>query len=745
MNRVTLPKPKRSSGGAQSPPSTPRVDRASRLQRIVLTLGVALTFAIGNAWAQTAVKVPKPEEKDKAQRAVAKEQEKKAQHTSVIEFRGQTVFSEKELRSELKEQITTIDDYGLTAARGDDAAFFLELFYRKHGYAKVSVRYTIESGDHLRLDVNEGPLVTLGLVNFVGNQHQPADVLFEYAVGPTRERYSKLQKKLPFVSADVEEGADLVRRLYVSLGFLDAKVESPIYHYAEDGSHVDATIPITEGRQYFFGNIAFTGQMIYDSQTLQGQMVDLVEQPYTDGRVSDIPRRLQTYYRARGYYEVKVDATGNPPTAINGHVPVVVSITPGPLYHFDGVTVKGLERLQHSYLERRFSKFTGKTYSPELVDERFRELMKTGLFNVLQIKPTPVGGNALRLDISAEEAKSKEFGFSLGYGSYTGAIVGASYRDRDLFGYGRPLSTLAEWSERGYKWEILWEDPYFFDTDFGFKAKLSALTFDFDGYTKFETGIRLDLTRKITKYYEVGLVLSARHVDVTSADIDPQFLGRTSYFVTSIGLTQTLDLRDSKVNPSRGFVFDSTVDLATTALGSNIDFIRSTARFTYFIPFGSAPQLGKADRRTLLALGARAGIIHSLNGDETTAAIPIDERFFNGGSTTVRSFAERDLGPHNRGNSIGGEFFSVFNAEYTFPLYGELQGAVFFDAGNLLPSATDPFSNVTAGFDDMRYAVGLGLRYKLPIGPIRVDYGYNPDRRAGEAVGAFHFSFGFAF
>lgn len=700
---------------------------------------------IGNASGQTAVKVPKPEEKDKAQRAVAKQQEKKAQRTSVIEFRGQTAFSDKELRSELKEQITTIDDFGLTAARGDDAAFFLELFYRKHGYAKVSVRYTIESGDHLRLDINEGPLVTLGLVNFVGNQHQPADALFEYAVGPTRERYSKLQKKLPFVSADVEEGADLVHRLYVSLGYLDAKVEKPIYHYAEDGSQVDATIPITEGRQYFFGNITFTGQTIYDSQTLQSQMVDLVEQPYTDGRVSDIPRRLQTYYRTRGYYEVKVDATGNPPAAVDDHVPVVVSITPGPLYHFDGVTVKGLQRLRPSYLERRFSKFTGQTYSPEKVDERFRELMRTGLFNVLQIKPTPVGDNALRLDISAEEAKSKEFGFSLGYGSYTGAIVGASYRDRNLFGYGRPLSTLAEWSERGYKWEILWEDPYFFDTDFGFKAKLSALTFDFDGYTKFETGLRLDFTRKITKQYEVGLVLSARHVDVTSADIDPQFLGRTSYFVTSIGLTQTLDLRDSKVNPSRGFVLDSTVDFATSALGSQIDFIRSTARFTYFLPLGAPPQPGKVDRRTLLALGARAGIIHSLSGDDTTAAIPIDERFFNGGSATVRSFAERDLGPHNRGNSIGGEFFSIFNVEYTFPVYGELQGAVFVDAGNLLPSSSDPFASVTAGFDDMRYAVGLGLRYKLPIGPVRLDYGYNPDRRDGEDVGAFHFSFGFAF
>lgn len=710
-----------------------------------LIVSLSIVCMTSTSLAQTAVNVPRPEEKDRAERKVEKAQEKKAQRTSVIEFHGQTAFDEKELRSQLKEQITTIDDYGLTAARGDDAAFFLELFYRKHGYAKVSVRYTIESGNRLRLDIDEGPLVTLGMVNFVGNQNQPAEFLFDYAVGPTRERYSNLQKKLPFVVADVEEGADLVHRLYIANGYLDAKVDKPIYHYAKNEPRVDATIPITEGRQYSFGAVRFSGETIYGSGTLRDQLLDLLEQPYTDGRVSDIPRRLQTYYRSRGYYEVKVDAIGNPAASENGRVPVVVSVHPGRLYHFDGVKVTGLQRLRPSYLTRRFSKFSGQIYSPELVDEKFRELMKSGLFTVLQIKPTPIGGGALRLDISAEEAKSKEFGFAVGYGSYAGPIVGASYRDRNLFGYGRPITTSAEWTGRGYKWEILWEDPYFFDTEFGFKAKLSALTFDFDGYAKFDTGLRLDLTRKLSKQYEVGLVFSTRHVDVTSADIDPLLLGDTSYFVTSIGLTQTLDLRDSKVNPSRGLVIDNTFDFATGALGSDIDFIRSTGRITYFLPIGKEPTPGQIDRRTLLALGARAGIIHPLDGDGTIAEIPIDERFFNGGANTVRSFAERDLGPQDNDHSIGGEFFTVFNVEYTFPVYGELLGAVFFDAGNLLPNSNDPFARITAGLDDMRYAVGVGLRYKLPIGPIRLDYGYNPDRRPGEDIGAFHFSFGFAF
>jgi len=502
---------------------------------------------------------------------------------------------------------------------------------------------------------------------------------------------------------------------------------------------VDATIPITEGRQYFFGEITFAGDNIYGGEALRGQMLDLLEQPYTENRVADIPRRMQSYFRTRGYYEVKVDATGKSEAAPNGRVPVRVTITPGRIYHFDGVTVKGLDRLRSSYLSRRFSKFSGKTYSPEVVDDKFRELMQSGLFTVLQIKATQIGGDALRLDISAEEAKSKDFGFSLGYGSYEGAIVGASFRDRNLFGYGRPLTTSAEISERGYKGEVLWEDPYVFDTEFGFKARLAALTFDYDGYTKFEVGTRFDLTRKISKQYEVGLVLAERHVEVTSASIDPQFLGRTSYFVSSIGLSQSLDLRDSKVNPSRGLVFDNTVDFASKGIGSQIDFFRSTARFTYFQPVGPEPKPGQPDYRSLLAFGARAGVIHSLGGGSAVDDIPIDERFFNGGNTSVRSFAERDLGPHNRGDPIGGEFFTVFNVEYTFPIYGEVQGAAFVDAGNLLPSSERP------GFDDMRYAIGLGLRYRLPIGPIRLDYGYNPDQHPDEDAGAFHFSFGFAF
>src|SRR5438874_919357 len=590
---------------------------------LLLCLGsMALVFKVA---AQTAVDVARPEERQKAQQAVVKEQEKRAKQAGIIEFRGEQAFKEKELRTALKEEITTVEDFGLSPARADDLAFFLEVFYRKHGYADVNVHYTMESQNRVRLDIAEGPRYTLGTIVFDGNAREPSDKLFEYAVGPTRERYSRTEKRLPFVAADMQEGANLVHRFYLAQGFLDAVVDAPRYTFNRERAQADVVIPIHEGRQYFFGNISFNGRTIYGAETLRGQMLDLLQQPYTDARVEDIPRRLQAYYKTRGYYDVKVVANGTPDDAANGRVPVDITISPGPVYYFDGVTVSGLDRLRPSYVIKRFNRLNGKTYSPDVLDERFRTLMRTGLFNVLQIKPVPVDGHLLRLDISAEEAKSKEFGFSIGYGTFEGAIAGVQYRDRNLFGYGRPVTTSVEVSQRSYKGEIIYEDPFFFDTDFSFKNQLAALTFDYDGYSKFEIGDRIELTRKFTKQYEAGVIFTARHVEVTSASIKNEFLGQTSYFIDTLGFTQTLDLRESPFVSPRGLVVNTTFDLATKALGSEIQLARGTARLAYFLPFGPKPLTpGVVEDQTqppwqrwfqqsLLAFGARAGLVHSLN------------------------------------------------------------------------------------------------------------------------------------
>src|SRR5207302_3001163 len=251
---------------------------------------VALAFEVA---AQSAVDVARPEQRQKERRAVEKVKEKRAKQASIIEFRGEQTFNEKDLRSALKEEITSIEQFGLSPARADDLAFFVEVFYRKHGYAKVNVHYVIESTDRLRLDITEGPRFMLRTVLFEGNAKEPADKLFEYMVGPTRERYSRLEKRLPFVATDMEEGTHLVHRFYVAEGFLGAVVDPPRYKFQQQSSEVDVVVPIHEGRQYFFGTVGFSGRTVYGAEALRGQIVDLVQRPYTNGRVEDIPRRLE--------------------------------------------------------------------------------------------------------------------------------------------------------------------------------------------------------------------------------------------------------------------------------------------------------------------------------------------------------------------------------------------------------------------------------------------------------------------
>src|SRR5205823_146004 len=147
------------------------------VMRRVYFIFLCSSVAAFQSVAQGAVDVPRAEEKQKQQNAVAKAQEKRAQATATVEFTGEQAFTEKDLRSAVKEQLTTLDQFGLTSARADDLAFFIEVFYRKHGYTKATVRYKIENRDGLLMEINEGPLMSLGTITFQGNEREPTKKL----------------------------------------------------------------------------------------------------------------------------------------------------------------------------------------------------------------------------------------------------------------------------------------------------------------------------------------------------------------------------------------------------------------------------------------------------------------------------------------------------------------------------------------------------------------------------------------
>ena len=697
------------------------------MKRICLIPALAMAFVQGSAQTdapQVSEQAPAPDSSPTSNVSPSAKRGKLQ-----VEFAGTSAFKDWQLREGIARQIQSIEEFGLDQANVYDAEFFLESFYRRHGYSQATVTSNILGPWRLRLTVNEGPLTRVGAITYKGNNAYSDAVLTNYLLGPIRERYPRIREdaRLPFIESDIFFGAELIRRLYAAEGYLNAVVNAPEITLNPDNTSAAISLTIEEGIQFRFGAIQFEGPTVFPRETLLAEIAEDTKGFYTAGRLASARRRLEDFYKKRGYFTISVDAAGDPAAARDGNVRVVFQIEPGPIYRFNGVTVSGTQGVKPSFIEKRLRRLKGEVYDPALIDRRFRELIETGLFRDLRITPAAIESDLVRLDVTVEEAKSKELGLGLGYGSFYGLIVDLNYTNRNLFGTGRRLSITPEWNQRALSGEVIYTDPWFLDTDYRLKLRLYALTSTLKGYSKNEGGFSPSLSRQITDHWEVSAFVLAKYVALTEILISPTSLvGPEDYSVVGIGVAQTLDYRNNKVLPTRGFIFDTSLDFAPNGIGS-ISFIRGRIRFSYYVPVTA---------KSSLALGVRAGLISPLSSEE----LPIDERFFNGGATTVRSFSELTLGPRdNAGYPLGGESFTVFNIEYTFPIWGDVYGALFLDAGNVVQNAAN------FGVEDMRYAFGGGLRYNLPIGAIRFDYGLNPSPKPGDAQGAFHFAIGVAF
>lgn len=642
---------------------------------------------------------------------------------------GNHHFSADALHIALADSLTSIEQSGLSPALADDAAFFLGVFYRRSGYSQADVKWAIEPGNTLRLTIHEGPFAQIGAITFVGNRNLSQETLSSYVTGGTRERFPNPKAPLPFVESDITGGVERIRGLYHSEGYLDATVEPPRITLSADKTRADVQIDIHEGVQYRFGKITFKGDIIfYPEAALRKEMEVFTRKPFTPVTLTNLERKIVYFYRSRGYFTAKVTSESDPARAVNGWVAVKFIVEAGAIYRFDGVTQSGLKKLHPSFLKQRFASFTGQIYDPEKVEERYRQLIGTGLFSNLRITQEALPNNEVRLHFDAQEAKSRELGFSVGYTTVDGPIFGTRYVDRDLFGYGRPLTIDTEVAQKLLRGEVVYSDPWILESDTTLNVRLYALNQDLEGYSKTETGLRPELTRKFGKHLQLGAFILSRDVQIQDNGIDAKDVGPTNYRTDSLGATATYDTRDSVLNPRRGFVINATGDCASNVLGSSLEFLRGTFRASYYLPVGSD---------SMLAAGVRGGFIAPL--DSKSDNLPIDERFFNGGATSVRSFNDRTLGPRDsNGYAVGGETFTVANLELNTPLRDNLDGALFFDAGST-------GRRLGSGLGQTGFAIGPGLRYRLPIGPIRFDYGWNPVRAANQPTGAFHFSFGFAF
>jgi outer membrane protein insertion porin family len=648
------------------------------------------------------------------------------QAASRVQFFGNTKFSNKELSAALADPLQAIQQRGLSLPLADDTAYYLGVFYRRHGYAAVDVKYQIQ-GSNLELMISEGPYYKLGEIYFEGNKtFQPA-VLKDYMIGTTRARFSQFHTELPFVESDLVTGTTLLQSFYVSQGFPQVQIVKLATLPDQRRGAVDAVVTINEGPRFYFGPITFSENFGIAPTEFAAKIKSLTKppKPYSEAELQNLQRDLTFSFKKKGYFSASVSVTPNFRQAQDGKVPITVESVPGPVYHFGAFigVQKPYARVRPEFLPRRFNQLRGETYDPDKLQELYKKLYLTGLYDTVDIQEIPEKDDTIKLLVTPVEAKTKELGFYGGYDTFDGILGGANYTNRNIDGLGRIFSFFGDYTGRGPDGEVSYENPWFLESNVDFRAALGLSFKDLVGYTIQKYYGRVALTETFRKGIQTAAFLEVKEANVTSLLITPESLaGPTSYQLLTAGLSQTFDFRDSPTNPRKGWVLDGSASFSESVDGSS-SFARFTGRYsTYF-------SLGK----TLLALGARLGYMDAVDG---TAGVPIDERFFNGGSTTVRSFYETELSPKDNDNHpIGGLARSIFNVEYDVPIYGDLTGAAFFDAGG---TGNNPFDNFATG-------IGGGVRYNLPIGPVRVDYGLNPAPRKNQSAGVLSLSFGFAF
>ncbi len=645
-----------------------------------------------------------------------------------IKFNGNTVFSVKRL---LKE-ITFFEDEEVTDELTEDAANRIKKLYLQSGYNHSKVAAGTET--------KEGLIVVTFFI-FEGNRAALREIGFE---GITIPRES-IESVIPFKKGELfdetflEDAKESITGLYNGLGYLSAEVKEIKKDFTKDGSELNLLFVIYEGPQTRIKKIDIAGNKAVSNEEII-KAIGLKEAvPYNAIDIGDARYRILGLYNRLGYADANIEVES---ILKNDGAYIVFKITEDRPSYIGKVIIRGHRKTKEKILKRELAFKEGELYDQEKLLKTKQRLYRLGLFTEVSIEPlktTEAGTDHLIKDIivSLKEGNAGAIEFGFGYGDYEGfrGFFDISYRN--LGGYQRQVGLRTELSSVEKRYILSFKEPWFLNkpslplTIAILKEDKKAINLD-TKETLYEID-RTSLIASVNKDFTERLKgsLSYEYSLVDTKDIKPGIiLSREDTGTLGIGSISPsifYDTRDNPFDPTSGSLKGAVTKFASKALASETEFIKVTLHGAWFF---------EMQKGLVLAFSLRGGAAYGMG--ETTE-LPLVERFFLGGRTTVRGYSQDTLGPKGADNSpTGGNAFALANGEARISLGKGLGMVVFLDSGNVWQDTND--INFT-----LKYTTGAGLRYNTPVGPFRVDYGHKLNREGDESRGELHFSLGHAF
>jgi outer membrane protein insertion porin family len=531
-----------------------------------------------------------------------------------------------------------------------------------------------------------------------------------------------------------------IRSFYQQNGFLDVQVTAE-KSFGPEKKRMYITINIKEGKQYLVGKITIQGAVTFPEKELRAKLKMQPGTPFNKDELKYDISHVQSFYFDKGYIsaEVDVDTVLNEKT--NRDIDINYKIVENELAYVDKIKIRGNTKTKDIVIRRQLRAYPGEPFDGERLRRSKERLYNLGFFQEVSYDTEPTKfPNRKNLIVNVKEAKTGEFAFGAGFSSVERFIgfVEIAQKNFDITnwqtftGAGQDLRVKATIGTTTQRYDLSFTEPWIF----GY-----PISFGIDGYKRVRersgvTGYSFDeerqggdirLGKEFNDWVRADMMYKLENVDISnipddaSADLRNE-VGKNT--ISSLFFTITRDSRDNIYNPSRGLVLSYSAEVAGGPLGLDKDFFKMTSSFDFFKTFLE---------KLLLELRLVAG-----GGDsfEDTADLPIYERFYAGGTNTIRGFQERAIGPKDvSGEPVGGASTLYGTCELTYPLFKLIKVAAFSDFGNVWEKLGE------FGSGDFKYSVGLGLRIKTPIGPVNLDYGYPLKVEPGDdKEGRFHFS-----
>ena len=641
-----------------------------------------------------------------------------------VRITGTKQKSENEILDLMGGRLAHVRANEAAPSRADDAAFLVRQVLRKDGYTDVRVDWKIVGRGEIVLTVHEGGRLSLGRVRVNGVPPAEAEKLAKLYARPARKGHSFTSGAAPFREEDAETGLSYLRQELNAQGYWGG--EAAVTNRTTDPASgaVDLTIDVRPGPLYSISEAKIVSRDGRGMPEAQAAANPYAGKTATTGNLNAMRLAVEEVFVSSGYPDAEISMTRT--LDAPRFVPEFF-INLGKRVRLNRIDVEGLVRTNPKRIEARLKSLEGDWYDEAAMNKRLRGFLAIGAFSSARLETREIAGDRIDATLHLEEARAKEISFAAGGDSYLGALLRTTYTDRNLMGELLGFSAGFEFSSRGVLGEARLVDPWFMGTDAAASARVYALVYGREGYSTFETGLEGTGTWEFGDHYKLEALVGFSFVNLTEDGLPVSELGETVYGQPRLRVTQTLDYRDSAVLPRNGWHLTAPLEIGSAMGDLSTSYVQAELSGAWYHTFENDWQI---------VLGGAGGILMP-SGDGVD--LPINLRLFNGGARSVRSFPERELGPTVEGYPTGGEGVWHANVELIRRLAGSLKAVGFVDAGSL----SREFDKLSSG--DVELAVGLGLRLDLPIGPVRLEYGYNLTRDPGDPVGTLHFAIGVAF